>query len=579
METTGIPNFRTQILIRSKKQKEDPAILFRKIQKVLWEWIGRELPGKNREGKAFADLYPFETWRRLQRWQYARGMRRGPTLGFAECRYLETARLMAQSIAIYATKESTNAPGFYDHSEDSVVAIESAKNDPDFTGVRLSFETATSFQPFAGFFPLPKPNFHVPSPVQEILSGDDWTCEFFPVIESREELKLAELYPLSGSPIVIDNPEEEASFLRQLRDRFRPICFVVCFGAGRRMRRFAERLAGFARVNALVFILDERAVRPEEIDKIVPGLHARKEFAAGGVRVFFPFGRYMRDVAANPGYRLPLFGTKQVEAAILTGLLRYFDIDENGWRRTPRDIHMTELSLHETRREDFGKGERGKVNTLQKLLSESLELRKKENASHQKREEDLELHVMECEDRIKELEKELAERDELLSEANASIATAVGENAKLRGKSGISPSGSKTRGMVSSNRCISLENIPELFTGEVREFILEFLESQKGSLSRDYRPRQAEVIETVLQVNPQTGCLRERRDRIKKIFDGISRMGPEQFQQLKELGIELVAENTHYRVQYGDYKDTIPKTPSDWRSFLNTASQMAKKFF
>lgn len=447
METAGIPNFRTQILIRGKREDEDPSILFRKIQRILWQWVGRELPGKNREGKTFSEQFPFEEWKRKRRWTFVRKRRQGTILGTAECRYLETARLMAQSVFLSVGKESGNAPGgYYDRSEDSVVAIESAKGDPDFTGVRFSFETTSSYQPFAGFFPVPDPGFGIPPFVREILSGEDWTCEFFPVITRRDQLAQAERYPLSPAPIAVGTPEEGDLFLRRFRDPLRPVCLVACFGAGRRMRRFAERLAAAAWANALVCLLDERAVRAEELDRVVPGLHARREFAAGGIRVFFPFGRYMRDAAANPGYRLPLFRTRRVESAILAGLMRYFDIDETGWRRTPRDIHMTELSLHETRREDFGKGEQGKVNALQRILSESLELRKKENAAHQEREDELEYRAMECEDRIKELEKEVAARDALLSEANAAIAEANGENARLRGKAGGPASEAKAPG-------------------------------------------------------------------------------------------------------------------------------------
>ena len=117
----------------------------------------------------------------------------------------------------------------------------------------------------------------------------------------------------------------------------------------------------------------------------------------------------------------------------------------------------------------------------------------------------------------------------------------------------------------------------ELFPGETRETVIASLAAAQQAAQQGGRERRAAILADVLRANPSSGELERRREKIKQIMkDSGYYTDPK---ELASLGIQLISGRTHWKLQYGDVRAPIAKTPSDFRASLNIAADLANRFF
>ena len=120
----------------------------------------------------------------------------------------------------------------------------------------------------------------------------------------------------------------------------------------------------------------------------------------------------------------------------------------------------------------------------------------------------------------------------------------------------------------------------EVFDGEVREHILAALSEARDAAGQSGRERRAKVLEDVLAANAPAGELERRRTELKQIIkDTGSFIDARAISALEKIGFKCVSGNKHWKLDYADIRIPISKTPSDYRSALNTATSIANNCF
>ena len=120
----------------------------------------------------------------------------------------------------------------------------------------------------------------------------------------------------------------------------------------------------------------------------------------------------------------------------------------------------------------------------------------------------------------------------------------------------------------------------EGFDGEVREHVLVALSEARDAAGQSGRERRAKVLEDVLAANAPAGELERRRTELKQIIkDTGSFIDARAISALEKLGFKCVSGNKHWKLDYADIRIPISKTPSDYRSALNTATSIANMCF
>ena len=132
-----------------------------------------------------------------------------------------------------------------------------------------------------------------------------------------------------------------------------------------------------------------------------------------------------------------------------------------------------------------------------------------------------------------------------------------------------------TRGLLAANGAIA-----EAFPGEVREQVLAALADALAAAQQSGRERRAGVLAGVLAANPATGELERRRAELKQIlkeaggFTDASTLAA-----LERIGIRCISGKKHWKLEYADIRMPMSKTPSDYRSAQNCATDMANRCF
>lgn len=117
----------------------------------------------------------------------------------------------------------------------------------------------------------------------------------------------------------------------------------------------------------------------------------------------------------------------------------------------------------------------------------------------------------------------------------------------------------------------------EAFEGEAREMLLAALMDARDAARQGTKDRRATVLDAILAVNKSNGEIGRRRAELKQIMkDSGYYTDPSAFEAL---GFRLISGRTHWKLQYGNVRLTIAKTPSDYRSALNAAADMANRCF
>ena len=120
----------------------------------------------------------------------------------------------------------------------------------------------------------------------------------------------------------------------------------------------------------------------------------------------------------------------------------------------------------------------------------------------------------------------------------------------------------------------------EVFGGEVREHVLAALSEARDAAGQSGRERRAKVLEDVLAANASAGELERRRAELRQIIkDTGSFIDARAISALEKIGFRCVSGNKHWKLDYADIRIPISKTPSDYRSALNTATSIANQCF
>ena len=88
------------------------------------------------------------------------------------------------------------------------------------------------------------------------------------------------------------------------------------------------------------------------------------------------------------------------------------------------------------------------------------------------------------------------------------------------------------------------------------------------------------AVGDLLSRSPEVGAGRAIFGRLKAILARSETIIERTFRDLQELGLEVVSENTHYRITFRGnefYKFTLPKTPSDYREGRNSLSNITMR--
>ena len=120
--------------------------------------------------------------------------------------------------------------------------------------------------------------------------------------------------------------------------------------------------------------------------------------------------------------------------------------------------------------------------------------------------------------------------------------------------------------------------IEEWYEGEQNDLIVGMMQRTLRDTAPD--SRAYELLSDLLSRNPEVGAGRAIFGRLKAILARNETINERTFQDLQELGFEVVSENTHYRITFRGnefYKFTLPKTPSDYREGRNSLSNITKR--
>ena len=121
----------------------------------------------------------------------------------------------------------------------------------------------------------------------------------------------------------------------------------------------------------------------------------------------------------------------------------------------------------------------------------------------------------------------------------------------------------------------------DFFAGEIREFALMALVNERARTEAG--TRKAEVLGDLIRGNGGLqGLAKKRSEELKSILRGYSRMTDKIERGLKALGFTVTKDGGHYKLRYhndGRYTGTLAATPSDHRTWENTAGDIIRKMF
>ena len=190
-------------------------------------------------------------------------------------------------------------------------------------------------------------------------------------------------------------------------------------------------------------------------------------------------------------------------------------------------------------------------------------------------------------------ERKSADLERRLADAEAARQSAEAERDRLRGEvlrlrneledALTAPASESAPAPVQEIRVQGLLDSPktaEVFDGEVREHVLAVLAEARDAARQSVRDRRAQVLDDVLSANKATGELERRRGELRQIIkDTGSFVDARTIAALEKLGFRCVSGNKHWKLDYANVRIPISKTPSDYRSAMNTATSIANQCF
>jgi hypothetical protein len=125
-----------------------------------------------------------------------------------------------------------------------------------------------------------------------------------------------------------------------------------------------------------------------------------------------------------------------------------------------------------------------------------------------------------------------------------------------------------------------LDDQQEFFAGEFNSYLKDSLTIGAQAAPADSRRR--EIVESFIGSIPDGSSARDRREKLKKLLRDYSSMTKAVRDGLNELGFIINEDGKHYKLVYMKeprYTFVLPKTGSDYRGGLNSASDIGKRIF
>ena len=553
----------TQILFGSTKH-EDAVVFFRRFQKALWNMLPHYFPWNDKNGKGIRDALPFNIFCTERSFSVGVGPHNNVT-----GRNLETAKLCAHSIIISIPGESEHVKGQSDNTQQIEICIESAKITAGKSPViRFSYTSRIVYQPFAGFYPLAKKVYGTPEVVEQLLKLPDSEAQFMQRIDCIKGQPPRYKYPVCHKVIRIKDREHANDFLARLQDRARPIPFVVYMGGSSRMQAETEMMIPHVYAKAWVYLVERPDLVRQAFSDVVPGIDVDKDVRSHACRLFFPFGSYRPEDFANPSYRVGLFGRGKYREQLLNGLLRFFDIDEPGWRRTQRDIHMTQLDLQAARTMKQKDGEvlnsRQALAKKDAIISMVLDERKKEQdaiaADRKSLQDDRKLF----EDENRRLDDENKELVAVKSNLERQV-MALKQQLKSWQEGG--------------SQLVFSFGVDSYYPNEVYDHLVEMLKSVDGSIPAE-QLRHRQIYEAIMKANPSSGEMQKRKDAVADLLRNKRGLALSDIRAFENLGFTYSKDGPHHKFTMGSFFMTVPCTGSDGgRGWKNSIRDFNRNFF
>jgi len=175
----------------------------------------------------------------------------------------------------------------------------------------------------------------------------------------------------------------------------------------------------------------------------------------------------------------------------------------------------------------------------------------------------------EVEKYIEVFDRELKSKDDQISAAESEISRLKGE---VRGYEARNP--------AASGISLRLDSEQEFYTGEAFEVVLDAVTDAQKSVKSG--SRRDHILQDIIKSNPAKGINQEHRKILKEALRGYRSMTKPVQSALHELGFSIIEDGKHYKLIYKNdarYTFILPKTGSDHRGGLNSASDISKEIF
>jgi hypothetical protein len=138
----------------------------------------------------------------------------------------------------------------------------------------------------------------------------------------------------------------------------------------------------------------------------------------------------------------------------------------------------------------------------------------------------------------------------------------------------------ESRLTVGPNVTLRAEHERDLYTGEIADIIRDAIIEAADRVQAD--SRRQHILRAVLNRMNTSGLIKSKRDELKDLLRGYKSMDGRTKKGLETIGFAIQEDGKHYKLIFqGDdrYTFSLPKSGSDRRGGLNSASDIAKRLF
>ena len=197
--------------------------------------------------------------------------------------------------------------------------------------------------------------------------------------------------------------------------------------------------------------------------------------------------------------------------------------------------------------------------------------------------EELEAQTAACESLATDLAAVKDELAEVQAAARQAAQNWEAERARLQSELAAAQAQLKDALRTSLSTSVLLDKpvgLAEKFAGEIHEHVLETVKDAYRSAEAAGRDRRARILEAILAANPMSGELERRRAEVKQIVkEAGASLDDAAIADLEKLGFRYISGNKHHKLEWAGIRFPLSKTPSDYRSCLNSATEINNRVF